>query len=151
MRGHNRLSAARVWAQWLCLGLAPDWGWPHVATTFQTLFLWVLSPLDQSKHKFNIKKLIFDLVIFANFWARFDHHWHLKISLKAFMRLVDPLKLTKIYFLFARPQSAKCGQSLCPVTLPWFSSGLRLAARRHFISNLIFVSFKSIRPVKTRI
>jgi hypothetical protein len=42
------------------------------------------------------KKLSFDLVIFANFWPRFDHIWHLKNSLKAFMRLVDPLKLTKI-------------------------------------------------------
>jgi hypothetical protein len=33
--------------------------------------------------------------------------------------------------------------------LPWLSSGLKLAARRFYILNLIFVSLKSIRPVKT--
>ena len=67
------------------------------------------------------------------------------------MRLVDPLKHTKIYFLYVRTQSATCGVGLCPMTLPCISSGLRLSARRHDILNLIFVCFKSIRPVKPRI
>ena len=64
------------------------------------------------------------------------------------MRLQDPLKLTKIYFLYVRTKSATCGQSLCKMTLAWFSSDLKLSARRHDISNLIFVSFRSVRPVK---
>ena len=72
-----------------------------------------------------------------------------QISKKTFMRLLDTLKLTKIYFLYVRTQSATCGVGFCPMTLPCISSGIRLAARRHDILNLIFVSFKSIRPVKT--
>ena len=72
-----------------------------------------------------------------------------QISKKTFMRLLDTLKLTKIYFLNVQTQSATCGESCCPKTLPWISFGLKLAARRHDISNLNFVSFRPVRPVKT--